>query len=246
MENRFVFIIPFRNVKDYILECANSLIQQTNQNWIAIFCDDESNDGTLDLIPNDPRFIKRRNKERVTALPNIHYGIMENNLMDDDIICLLDGDDFLLVKNSIDIIDKLYQDPNCWLTYGQYAIHHGGSQWSVGHCQPYTEESFKKLRQGGYWASHLRTFKFHLYKRVLDIDPTLKCYKDSNGEFYKTCYDIAIMTPLMEMAGFNRIKFNGEPIYYYRLHQNNDHALYGLEQKQDERDLFSKIPFKLV
>jgi hypothetical protein len=26
--NRFVFIIPFRNVKDYINECANSLINQ--------------------------------------------------------------------------------------------------------------------------------------------------------------------------------------------------------------------------
>lgn len=244
--NRFVFIIPFRNVRNYIQECANSLIQQTNQNWLAIFCDDESNDNSLDLVPNDPRFLKRRNEIRVTALPNIHDGIMESNLNDDDIICLLDGDDFLLMKNSIDIIDELYQDPNCWLTYGQYAIKHGDNQWSLGHCQPYTEESFNKLRSGGYWASHLRTFRYHLYKRIVEIDPNLSCYKNEQGEFYTTCYDIAIMTPLMEMAGFDRIKFNPQPIYYYRLHPSNDHVLYGSDQKQAERELFAKKPFQRI
>jgi glycosyltransferase involved in cell wall biosynthesis len=48
--NRFVFIIPFRNVKDYINECANSLINQKNKNWITIFCDDASTDGSTDSL----------------------------------------------------------------------------------------------------------------------------------------------------------------------------------------------------
>jgi hypothetical protein len=34
--NRFVFIIPFRNVKDYIDE-PNSLINQKNKNWLQYF-----------------------------------------------------------------------------------------------------------------------------------------------------------------------------------------------------------------
>jgi hypothetical protein len=61
---------------------------------------------------------------------------------------------------------------------------------------------------GGYWASHLRTFKFKLYKELIKQDPKLNCYKDNLGEFYKSCYDVAIMTPLMEIAGFDNIKFN--------------------------------------
>jgi glycosyltransferase involved in cell wall biosynthesis len=246
MDNRFVFIIPFRNVRNYIQDCYNSILSQNYKNWIAIFCDDESNDGTSNLIPDNPNFVKIYNQQRVTALPNIHYGIMNSNLMDDDIICLLDGDDFLLTKDVLDIINNLYQDPNCWLTYGQYAINHGNNQWSLGHCQEYTKESFDNLRKGGYWASHLRTFKYHLYKRILEQDPDLKCYKDKNGDFYKTCYDVAIMTPLMEMAGLDRIKFNPNPVYFYRLHPNNDHSLYGLEQKQTERELFEKNPFNRI
>lgn len=246
MENRFVFIIPFRNVKNFIQECYSSILHQNYPNWIAIFCDDESNDGTSDLIPNHPNFRKFYNQKRITALPNIHNGIMNSSLDDNDIICLLDGDDSLLRADSLNIINNLYQDPNCWLTYGQYAIHHGNNQWSLGHCKEYDVNSFNNLRNGGYWASHLRTFRYHLYKRILEQDPNLNCYKDSNGDFYKTCYDIAIMTPLMEMAGLERIKFNPNPIYNYRLHPNNDHALYGIEQKQDEKSLFSKKSFSKI
>ena len=239
--NRFVFIIPFRNVKDFIKQCYESLLSQNNQNWIAIFCDDVSDDGTLDNLPNDPRFVIKRTSERITALPNIHYGIIESNLNDDDIICILDGDDFLFRKDAIDIIDNLYND-NTLLTYGQYAWPNG----APGHCIAYNSTSFANLRKGGYWASHLRTFKYKLYKQLLVEDPNLDCYKGDNGEFYKTCYDIAIMTPLMEMAGLENIKFNSIPIYYYRLHPNNDHSLYGKLQKDTEKEIFNKKPFRKV
>jgi hypothetical protein len=44
---------------------------------------------------------------------------MDSNLNDDDIICLLDGDDKLIVDSALDTIDSLYND-NTLLTYGQY------------------------------------------------------------------------------------------------------------------------------
>lgn len=236
--NRFVFIIPFRNVKDYINQCANSLIKQKNKNWIAIFCDDESNDNSIDYIPKDDRFTIRRNKERMTALPNIHYGIVDSNLNDDDIICILDGDDFLFREDAIDIIDKLYQDDTL-LTYGQYIWPNG----QIGHCKPYSELEFMNLRKGGYWASHMRTFKYKIYKELMKQDPELNCYKDIDGNFFTITADVATTTPLMEIAGFKRIKFNSEPIYYYRIHQNNDHYMDPVLQKKVADEIFSKEKF---
>ena len=94
--NNFVFIIPFRNVANYIDICTKSLLLQSYKNWKAIFIDDVSNDGSMLKIPNDPRFIKIINEERVTALPNIHNAIINNKLEEEDIICILDGDDYLL------------------------------------------------------------------------------------------------------------------------------------------------------
>ena len=203
--NRFVFIIPFRNAANFINECAMSLIKQKNENWIAIFCDDASNDEGIKFIPDDRRFTINRNYNRITALPNIHNNIINSRLNNEDIICILDGDDALIRSDAIDIL----------LTYGQYVWPNG----QVGHCKSYTREEFLNLRNGGYWASHMRTFKYKLYKELLKQDPFLSCFKNSKGEFYTITYDVAIMTPLMEIAGFERIKFNKDPIYYYRIHQ---------------------------
>jgi glycosyltransferase involved in cell wall biosynthesis len=237
--NRFVFIIPFRNVKDYISQCAMTIKGQNYKNWIAIFCDDCSTDDTLSNIPKDDRFIIRTNDSRITALPNIHYGIIDSNLNDEDIVCILDGDDFLIRPDVLDIINNLYQEDTL-LTYGQYIWPNG----QVGHCTPYTEDSFKNLRKGGYWASHMRTFKYKLYKELINQDDDLKCFKDRNGKFYTITYDVAIMTPLMEIAGFDRIKFNPEPVYYYRVHQQNDHFVDPTLQKSVADEIFSKPSFK--
>lgn len=237
--NRLIIIIPFRNVKDYIRQCATSLINQDYTNWVAIFCDDASTDGSCDEIPNDDRFIIRKQSERITALPNIHYNITESELYDEDVICVLDGDDYLFRNDALSIINNLYNDDTL-LTYGQYIWPNG----AIGHCKPYTPNEFSKLRNGGYWASHMRTFKYKLYKELIVQDPDLTCYKDNSGEFYTSSCDVAITTPLMEIAGFDRVKFNNEPIYFYRIHQNNDHFVDPTKQKSIADEIFSKTPFK--
>lgn len=239
--NRIIIIIPFRNVKNYIKQCADSIINQNYKNWKAIFCDDESTDNTIDYIPSDNRFFIKRNENRMTALPNIHYGIMDSNLEDNDIICIVDGDDFLIRPDTFDIINNLYQDDTL-LTYGQYVWPNG----QIGHCSPYTKESFLRLRTGGYWASHLRSFKYKLYKEILNQDSNLSCYKDKNGDFYTITYDVAIMTPLMEIAGFDKIKFNPIPVYYYRVHSQNDYSLNPNLQKSVADEIFAKPKFNQI
>lgn len=239
--NKLKIIVPFYNAQRFLKQCQESLLAQDFSNWEAILADDCSTDDSKAEVISEPRITYKRNESRTTALLNIHTSIMSSGASDEDIICLLDGDDFLFRKNSLSIINEMYAD-NTLLTYGQYIWPNG----MTGHCIPYTKESFSRLRNGGYWASHFRTFKFKLYKELLKQDPDLYCYKNSNGDFFKTCYDIAIMTPLMEIAGFEKIKFNPQPVYYYRIHEANDHAVDGLAQKQDEKELFAKAPFKQV
>lgn len=240
--NRLVFIIPFYNVSSFIKECADSLINQTYKNWIAIFVDDCSTDGTINNIPADDRFKIIKNTERVTALPNIHNAIVNSSLNDEDIICLLDGDDKLSSNYACQIVDDFYKRYNPLLSYGQYVT----SNNQMGHCIPYTQQTFTQLRTGGYWASHLRTFKYKLYKEIMNQDPNLSCYKDANGNFYKMTYDVCIMLPLMEMAGLNNIYFNNIPIYFYRLHSNNDHAINMQLQYGIANEVYAKKKFNQV
>jgi glycosyltransferase involved in cell wall biosynthesis len=239
--NKFKIIVPFYNAERFLTQCQESLLAQNYKLWEAYLADDCSTDNSKNQIISDERINYHKNQIRVTALKNIHDTIMSCNPEDEDIICILDGDDFLFRNNSLQIIDEIYNEDTL-LTYGQYIWPNG----AIGHCQPYNENSFKNLRTGGYWASHMRTFKFKLYKQLLVQDPNLECYKDDAGDFFTTCYDVAIMTPLMEMAGLENIRFNSQPIYYYRIHDRNDAILDGPKQKSVERLINSKKPFKKV
>ena len=51
------------------------------------------------------------------------------------------------------------------------------------------------------------------------------------------------MTPLMEIAGFEKIAFNPNIVYVYRLHPQNDHVVSGQLQKSTEKEIFAKTPF---
>lgn len=242
MNNRLIFIIPFYNVARFIEECAVSLIEQNYDNWHAIFVDDKSYDNSSEKIPYDERFSLIKNNVRKTALPNIHEAIMGAGLDDEDIICILDGDDKLARQDACSMTNDIYNHYDPLLVYGQYISSEG---W-MGHCAPYNRLAFSILRRGQYLASSLRTFKYKLYKEIIRQDPELKCYKDRNGQMYKMTYDVAIMTPMMEIAGFDKVVFNPEPIYYYRIHPNNDFAINGKLQSSISSEIANKPKFQQV
>lgn len=237
--HKLIFIIPFRNCFPYLKECAVSLINQDYENWVALFSDDKSFDYSEKAIPNHDKIFYHRNEERITALPNIHQAILRANPNPDDIICLLDGDDHLIGNDVMKLVNEMYQD-NTLLTFGQYQYSNG----NIGHCRPYQEEEFNRLREGSYWASHLKTFKYKLYLEMMNQDPELSCYKNKKSKYFTMTSDIALMTPLMEIAGFERVKFNPKPVYMYRLHSNNDHMTDFNLQKNIEQEILSKPKFK--
>ena len=43
---------------------------------------------------------------------------------------------------------------------------------------------------------------------------------------------------------FENIKFNPEPVYLYRIHEQNDHFVNAQEQKIFEKEIFAKNPFE--
>jgi glycosyltransferase involved in cell wall biosynthesis len=243
MENRFVIIVPFYNVKNYIKECYESVLEQTYTNWIIMFGDDCSTDGSLDLIPDNEKFIKIRNKERITALPNTHTLItLILNPSPDDIIVILDGDDKLLNKSVLEYLNNFYNKHNPLLVYGQYVKSDGDRGWAKGFNDVNNYNNLRK--NNGYFLSHIRTWKLKLYIELLRQDPDLNCYKNTKGEFYQTCADVAVMFPLVEIAGYNNVKFNPEPVYWYRLYDNNDHVIRKDEQFNTEQEIKNKPKFK--
>jgi glycosyltransferase involved in cell wall biosynthesis len=242
---RFIIIIPFHNTKNYLRECIDSIIAQTHENWLAVCADDHSDDGSLDLVTPESRFIKIYSERRMTALPNIYHAILSSGIeyQEEDVLCIMDGDDKFLQHDALEIVAHVYRSqPNCLLTYGQYVTSTG----KLGQCKAYTRDEFNELRNKSFRASHLLTFKWKLYREFLRQDPEVKSYKNDKGEFFTMTYDQALIFPLMEIAGYPNIVFNDKPIYWYRLHEKNDHVIDRPKQQEIEAKIRLKPKFNPV
>ena len=51
-----------------------------------------------------------------------------------------------------------------------------------------------------WMASHLRTFRHDLWLKIEDSD-----LRDNDGNYYPTTWDLAIMFPMLEMAGLRQV-----------------------------------------
>jgi len=198
---KYKIIVPFYNAGPWIGKCVDSIKRQRYDNFECVLIDDMSDDSSLvaarTVINGDPRFRIITNKEKHYALENIAMGIeTSNKINDEDVIIVLDGDDWFISSLSLSKLNEEYANKDCWMTYGSYMFH----PWAVRGPEPseYPKEVIEKNSfRGDQWrASHLRTFKYKLWKNIDHKD-----LKDSGGKYYTMAYDQALMLPMLEMAG---------------------------------------------
>lgn len=237
---RFVFVITFRNCAPFLARCADSLIRQECGDWVAYFRDDASSDDGVSLLPADPRIVVQRRAERGGGLRNVHEGIVGNSLSPDDVVCWMDGDDYLVGSGALGVVADLYGRTGCLVSYGQYET----CQTKVGHCRAYRREDFDNLRSRGFIASHLKTFRYSVYMEAMRQDPTCERYLYKDGEFFDMANDVAVMTPLLEIAGFERVAFNPKVVYHHTVHGNNEQSVNASRQQDCARVALAKKPME--
>ena len=114
---------------------------------------------------------------------------MVRPLPDETVVAWVDADDHLAHRDVLAGAVKLHE-AGAWVTYGSFMRYSG----EVVVCRPYQASP----RDEPWFASHLRTFKAGLFKKLKDSDLQLNCLWVSLG------VDQAIMLPLIELAGLDR------------------------------------------
>ena len=80
-----------------------------------------------------------------------------------------------------------------------------------------------------------------LYARINQKD-----FCNSSGNFWSTCSDLALMFPMLEMAG-DRQEAISDPIYRYNYNiPTNDAVLRRDEQLKDDRALRNMQPYSKI
>lgn len=244
VQHHFYILVPFYNAKAYLFQCYESIIRQKYKNFTIVFLDDHSSDNSLDVIPDTHKNVIRiRQEERSYPLKNTFCGLMQLSPGPEDIIATVDGDDFLMHEDVLPMLNIIYNETGCLVSYGQYCYAVTGE---CGHCYAYTREEYAQLRQRNWRASHLRTFKYKLYQEFLKQDPEVQAYKDAAGQFYTMSADVAIMHPLLEIAGYDRVHFNNKVVYGYRSHPLNEWVINKGLQYQVADAIKTKPPFRFT
>ena len=242
IKQQFLFniIVPVFNSEKYIEKCINSIIKQSYKNFQVKIVDDCSTDSTFEIASkicsNYKNFDIFKNSRRLGALNNIS-NCLGFSLKDASktIDILIDGDDYLYSCDVLSIIYEKYLETNCLITYGS----HLSSKGVQGKKYPWLIRNFNLYRKYFWYASHLRTFRHDLY---LSMNPN--DLLDKNGQYFPVAWDLAIMFPLLEMAG-SRQEFMQDLLYFYN-DQNpiSDHKIRRKEQILVAKEIRRKKRYK--
>lgn len=215
--NHFKIIIPVYNSESWIKQTLESVKAQEYQNYECIISDDISTDNTWQVINSielDKRFLKRDNKDKKFALKNIYDSILETKPDPNDIIVVLDGDDWFSTPQVLSTLNEYYSE-GCLTTYGSFVTHPDGLIGQEASEYPQEIVSNNSYREDNWRASHLKTFKYSLWNKINKED-----LQDEHGNFYEISYDQAMMLPLLEMSG-DKAKYIPEILYVYNLGNPN-------------------------
>lgn len=207
MNNRFLILTPSYNNEQWVEYNLASVLNQTYTNWKCVYINDNSTDNTLEkvrsVVGNNPNYTIINNEVNRGATYN--YFENSNYIEDNDIVIHLDGDDWLIDETVLERLNNLYNETDCWMTYGGM-VAWDGVNTHIAHPQntQYTDfvHEHKYYKRDMWRASHLRTYRGFFFKSL--DKKVLKTLK--TNEYYWHASDLAFQYAYMEMCGKERIQ----------------------------------------
>lgn len=259
-QNKFKVVVPSWNNEAWLEENLASILNQTYTNYEALYIDDASTDNTFqrvsEIVGHLPNWKIHRNEENMRRGYNLSpYNPVIQEFMDDDedILLFVDGDDWLYDEHVFEKMNNLYNEKEYWMTYGKFVCYPTGHE---GYPQntPYSDETHanNNYRRDQWRASHLRTFKWHLYKRIKKEDLIFT----ETGEFYFHAEDLATSFPCLEMCPKHRIGVVDFVTYVYNSSPQSRHRViydqkreplgYGVEVGRRETEIRNRTPYEVL
>ena len=171
--------------------------------------------------------------ERLTVSENLFRAI--HALPPERIVAWIDGDDWLAHPMALARAAKEHES-GAWVTYGQFMYADG----APGFAAPYAGT---EVREQAWKATHLKTFRAGLFQRI-DVDDL-----QLDGEWVSLAVDMAIMFPMLEMAGPGRARFISDVLYVYNFRssfQANANPRERARELECDRRIRAKRPYALL
>jgi len=210
----FHVLIPSYNCSLWIERCLKSVVDQSKRPVKVLVIDDASTDRSYEPLArglcDQYGYDYWRNDVNMKCPYNLRLGINLLDPKDDDVIFILDGDDFLPPKRVLKRFDQIYRDESVWLTYGNYKPYPHDTGQTLAHSYPRNVIRDRDFRNSPNCFNHPLTFRKFLWNEIRDED-----LQTTRGKWFTGGYDKVIMVPMLEMCGSEHYKFINETLYMY-------------------------------
>jgi hypothetical protein len=128
-----------------------------------------------------------------------------SGLPDDRIVASLDGDDWLGPPSALSAVAR-YFAAGALVSYGSFRFADGRRG-----CPSEPYETGENVRKAPWKATHLKCFRAWMFKRIKHE------HLQRDGLWLRHARDLALMFPLLEMAGHARTAHVREEVYVYNF-----------------------------
>ena len=194
----------------YIAKCLRSMQAQTVTAWRAFVtvdpCGDATYERAVEIAASDSRIDVVRNATRLYAMENVVRAIARSGSDPEDILIVLDGDDWFATNRALERIAREYAEHGCWLTYGSWI---SNARRNHGRWPAYPEGT-TDFRRAEWRGTAVRTFRRWLWERIDDRD-----LRDDDDAYFRVVEDQAYMLPMLEMATTARARHIADVLMVY-------------------------------
>lgn len=212
-------VVTSYNNEDWTETNIDAIVNQTYTNYEVLFVDDASSDTTFEiaeyLVGTNDKFKLIKHTENKTKAYTFteHLPAFVN---DDDVVLFVDGDDWISHHDVFEYVAKYYVQHKSWVAYSKF-IHYPSLTETEVHGRPHPDTiiRFNLFRQYPFIASHLKTMKGFLLKKINKEDFKFQ------GNYVRFADDVALMYAALEMAPSDRIGVMNVVAYVYNESQSN-------------------------
>lgn len=231
---KFVFCTSSYNQCQFVNKNLESIKMQNYDKdmYRIIYVNDASTDLTLSYIEkfmkdNQDINFKLINNEKNKGPAYSRY-IAYNECNDDEICIFLDGDDWLVDKNTLGTLSYVYKNNDLYATFGSIQGNsHQFYKWGKYH------------RKNCFTANypHLRTAYAFICKSIPE-----KYLKYNNEEWFLFCTDVALFSSIAELCG-DKYGFIKNEFVYYNHYNNNNNQDRGYKYRNNYKQAMKRINY---
>jgi glycosyltransferase involved in cell wall biosynthesis len=218
MQNNFVFVTPAFNCEKDIVQTIKSVYSQSYDNWRMVVYDDMSTDGTAQVVEDMSKKLGLGSRLSVVSRTEKHGEVRNtldsvSNIDENEIVCRLDGGDWLTENDGLFYLNHLYQNEKISVAW---TAHRWAFSTNNNISGP-LKDNISVYHQP-WVSSHLKTFRKASINNINERN-----FKDDDGNYIMIACDQAIFLPMIHKAQLDGRKciFIPMVMYHYCIDIDN-------------------------